>query len=103
MKRQKSDGADGEPAEAYKVIRKRVTENITDIFNHIQKGSEIRKKWKEWAATNIYRGKENAHDCSNYRPIFLLIIYAIRHNLKNMGRRTSLPATNLSAENMSPK
>ena len=71
MKRGKSVGPDGIPAEAWKCLGEIGIDFLMSLFNDIVHSNTIPKEWRRSILVPIYKGKGDVQDCGNYRGIKL--------------------------------
>ena len=71
LKRNKSPGPDGFPAEIFIHAGGEFIKSITEMFNNIKRNHGVPRKWNMVKIKTLYKNKGSPKDLENYRGIFL--------------------------------
>ena len=72
MKKGKAVGPDELPVEVWKCMRKMGIEFLTRLFNRLLMGERMPEEWRRSVLIPIYKNKEDAQCCGNYKGIKLM-------------------------------
>ena len=72
MKNGKAVGPDNIPVEAWKSLGNLGVDILTNLFNSILECEEMPNEWRKSMLIPVYKNKEDAQECGNYRGIKLM-------------------------------
>ena len=72
MKKEKAQGPDGIPVEAWIAPGNKGVEFLVNFFNRFLQGEKMPDEWKRSVLVPLYKGKGDIKECENYRGIKLM-------------------------------
>ena len=72
IKKEKAQGSDDIPVEAWIVLGNKGVEFLVNIFNRLLRGEKMRDEWRRSVLVPLYNGKGDIKKCGNNRGIKLM-------------------------------